>query len=1300
MFFKKTSILLTLVLLQYVVFNTMAQHSSLVYRGNDGKLVYATDQKGNVIPDFSGVGYRNSEADMPNVAVVKTLTPIVGDNTQQIQDAIDEVAQLPLKGDGFRGAILLKAGIYHVKNTISIHASGIILRGEGESTHLIATDTRQYNLISINNSGLQKTEQTKTIKMITDDFVPIGTKTIRVEPNHSFVKGDWVHVRRVPKQSWINLLGMDSLSYDDPEDVNWTTSTYTVNYERKIVAVDGNILTLDAPMVDVIDSDYAKGYVLKISDLRIRNCGVEHMKLSCTYASPTDELHAWNGIYINHAAHCRIKKVSAYHFGFGCVSIAARASFITVDSCSMFDHISELGGSRRYSFNVNGQRCLIQNCTTRNGRHDYAQGSCVPGPNVFYNCIATKQHSDIGPHQRWATGTLFDNITGDGEMNAQNRLHSGTGHGWAGSQILYWNCIANKYTLHDPPSWHRNWMIGCIGTITNKGLEATEPLGVVESNDTHVVDIPSLFVAQLQERLANILPETNTVSYYSNEETEKLRSDLEAGLYDIYELTTSGGNYVFSSTGTSPLRINKSFTLRASEGLERKPVISLFRNSTSTTTYMFYPSDSVEINIEGLIIDGKNIAGVEAGQPNFIRIATGSENSKIDIKDCFFKDFSNTAGIFRIDAAGGSLNIQRTVFNTCSGNLLNFITPNLAYGSLDIKDATFSNITGQSYLINYAEGSSAESITIDHCTVDNVGSGRSNLFQFKEVKGILEITNSIFSSENRSLASFVKTPIIDYCYLDGLTGMPEGLHFTNSFTGIIPVYKDPANLNYELLNDSLFLCRNGLPAGNTMYYNDNPNYSQTIQQYAEEDVIQLMTDMNAGVYDIYELTTSGGDYTLVTTGLSPVRPPKSFTLRAAEGLSKKPVVSLSRANTSTTTYMFYPTDTIVATFKGVELNGVNKAGSGYGQPNFFRTYTTNEQVKIVIRDCSFYGFTNSTGIFRIDAAGTSVDIQGSLFKNNSATVLNFLSGSMNYGSVLLKNNTFIDLKGTASLIAYSSGSTGTDILLNHCTIKDFSSSRDLFVLKKINGSVQINNSLFYSVNGGFNFSNPIPVIHNCYLAGFATTPTGNITNTFSGTLPVFADVEGLHYGLTNYARFVCSEGLPVGNSMYYLEKPVTLPAINVSNEGFTISWNAVPHAKGYQVLLYQGSTLIQTDELASDEFKYTFTALTGGKIYEYRVVALNKRLGFDSEASDAKEVQILETTGYTENQVLKYIWAVGNEIRLSEVGNLQVYNLQGTLVYQGQNSIVYKTELSDGIYIVRATMNPEESYMKKMIINK
>jgi hypothetical protein len=488
-----------------------SQTTTLISIDQNGKLTYKPDEKGNVIPDFSGVGYRNSESSIPFVPVVKTVKAIVGDNVANVQNAINEVAAMPLV-NGIRGAILFKSGTYELNNTVNVTSGGIVLRGEGLSTNFRATGIVQYDLINIKGAS-GKSDISSTQKKITDTFVPIGTKTVTVEAGHTFVVGDWVHVRREPNDAWIVLLGMDKLTDFDPLATNWTASSYKISYERKILKVQGNVLTFDAPIMDVIDPQYANGFVVKFNSNRIQNCAVENMQMTSTYTSSTDELHGWKAISMNNVENCWVKKVTAYSFGYSCVFIDSEAAFITVDSCAHYDPISVIDGGRRYCFNVNGERCLVQNCSTRRGRHDYVDGSRTPGPNVFYNCAASLQNADLGPHHRWSTGILLDNILGNGQLRVQDRADSGSGHGWSGSQIMFWNCKAGDIVIQDPPSYHRNWAIGCIGPITNVGQWTTHPIGIVESQGTKITAIPSLFKAQLAERLRELPTSTEVIKF-------------------------------------------------------------------------------------------------------------------------------------------------------------------------------------------------------------------------------------------------------------------------------------------------------------------------------------------------------------------------------------------------------------------------------------------------------------------------------------------------------------------------------------------------------------------------------------------------------------------------------------------------------------------------------------------------------------------------------------------------------------------------------------------------------------------
>ncbi|MBO9684729.1 MAG: hypothetical protein J7502_19015, partial [Flavisolibacter sp.] len=109
----------------------IAATTSLVYPGADGRLVYVADSLGNRIPDFSNAGYKGGGVVIPMVQPKAIVWPVAGDNSDHLQKVIDSVSALPLDASGFRGAILLKRGLYNLEKPITIKASGVVLRGEG-----------------------------------------------------------------------------------------------------------------------------------------------------------------------------------------------------------------------------------------------------------------------------------------------------------------------------------------------------------------------------------------------------------------------------------------------------------------------------------------------------------------------------------------------------------------------------------------------------------------------------------------------------------------------------------------------------------------------------------------------------------------------------------------------------------------------------------------------------------------------------------------------------------------------------------------------------------------------------------------------------------------------------------------------------------------------------------------------------------------------------------------------------------------------------------------------------------------
>lgn len=152
-----------------------------VHFGTNGTLVYYADNLGNRLPDFSYAGYMGGGVPLPFVPVKMTISPVSGDNTANIQDAINAVSALAPDTNGFRGAILLNPGIYTVAGTLTISAGGVVLRGSGDNTNtgtvlLVTGDSRTV----ITVGGTSSWEATGATYAITDPYVPLGATNVHI----------------------------------------------------------------------------------------------------------------------------------------------------------------------------------------------------------------------------------------------------------------------------------------------------------------------------------------------------------------------------------------------------------------------------------------------------------------------------------------------------------------------------------------------------------------------------------------------------------------------------------------------------------------------------------------------------------------------------------------------------------------------------------------------------------------------------------------------------------------------------------------------------------------------------------------------------------------------------------------------------------------------------------------------------------------------------------------------------------------------------------------------------------------
>jgi len=490
-----------------------APQSRLAAIGPDGRLHYtAYTEQGDRLPDFSHCGYGGGGVPLPEAAVRVTLEPQAGDtdDAPRIQQAIDQVGALPRGSDGLRGAVLLKSGTYRCGMTLHLRTSGVVLRGEGDSeqgTVLLATYRRPEPLIRI--GGIDGPKARGEPVEVAQAYVPVGAMSLTVENAAEFAVGQTVFVIRRGNAAWISAIAMDRITprASNPGSTRqW--QPFDLKFDRVITAIDGNRLTLDAPLGCAIDRRWGGGAVQRYDDPgRIEQCGVESLLARSVYdATKTakqgaetvevDEDHATWLVAFGAVKNAWARRLATEKFAHGIAVFQTAAKGVTVEDCSARAPVSVITGGRRYPYNIqDAQLVLVQRCSADRARHAFAVGSHVAGPNVFLDCRATNNYASSEPHHRWSVAGLFDNVEGD--IAIQDRQWMGSGHGWSGANYVAWNCRGTLVCQQPPTA--QNFAIGFTGERKPGAFPRTA--GWWESEGAPVAP-RSLYQQQLADRLA------------------------------------------------------------------------------------------------------------------------------------------------------------------------------------------------------------------------------------------------------------------------------------------------------------------------------------------------------------------------------------------------------------------------------------------------------------------------------------------------------------------------------------------------------------------------------------------------------------------------------------------------------------------------------------------------------------------------------------------------------------------------------------------------------------------------------
>ena len=483
--------------------------SAWVFFGPDGHLQYQTDGLGNRIMDFSYAGYQAGGVALPDVPVQQTVTPSGGDDTTGIQAAIEVVSALSPDANGFRGTVHLAPGTYTVSSTLNINTSGVVVRGTGSGSDgtVINMDPNAapFLLFAVRGSGSWQT--VGSAAMITDSYVPSGAMSFNVDDASGFNVGDTVLVERPVTQAWIQFMGMDTLMRNG-QPQTWIRAGSTIRTDRVIAAINGNQITIDAPLTDSFDSTFLNppaGSIIKYAfPGRISQVGVEHLSVIAPAQDVDISMPQFQALSMGNVINGWIRDVAVQDTD-NTISIGGGTKQITLDNVSVSHSIAFTHAAGPADFSISGTQILLNQCSSagNTGVWAFVTQSEVTGPVVLLNCSADSR--GFAPHQRWATGLLADGCQfpgGNPGIAYSDRGNLGSGHGWDAGWAVAWNVASPKFLVQEPPGVN-NWCIGCVGaetSATEPGSGKAIPNGIYDSLGTPVTP-NSLYIEQLCERL-------------------------------------------------------------------------------------------------------------------------------------------------------------------------------------------------------------------------------------------------------------------------------------------------------------------------------------------------------------------------------------------------------------------------------------------------------------------------------------------------------------------------------------------------------------------------------------------------------------------------------------------------------------------------------------------------------------------------------------------------------------------------------------------------------------------------------
>lgn len=411
------------------------------------------------------------------------------------------------------------------------------------------------------------------VNIVTQKVMP-GDCSFQVEDASAYQAGDLICIKCPTTTAWLEAVWYGgNTKRNTDESKKWKTKDIDISYHRYVTKVEGNMIEVDAPVFYALDVQYAQAYIYKIPNPgTIRhNVGIENLHISFERSPENSTANVdQNCIYMSSLENSWVKGVSMSGFVHAGIKTTSTTRS-TIEDCYAIDPSGLCTGGTYYNFENyhRSQLILLKDCYARNGRHHYISNGCASTSGiVVLNFRSELSLAQAEGHRLWSQGILFDNWTelgtiksNAGKIGMYLRDNMGSGHGWGGTNSVFWNCDVQDGAIYlDKVPTGQNYAIGCtaktIRRYRNNMSEYTN--GYIEGQNRKGLQPASLYEAQRaargistgimseagREDIPHIVVETNRVRV-------KSQKDAWISIYTthgstVQMLKSSSGNWVES----------------------------------------------------------------------------------------------------------------------------------------------------------------------------------------------------------------------------------------------------------------------------------------------------------------------------------------------------------------------------------------------------------------------------------------------------------------------------------------------------------------------------------------------------------------------------------------------------------------------------------------------------------------------------------------------------------------------------------------------------------------------------------